>query len=117
MATIKEKFVTIHWIPSHVAIKCNEDADKAAKLATCSPKERPSSQEVMYSDLKKHLNSICKKQTRQTLLDMYTSKYQTHKSDIGWQIFPSTLNRTTQALISRVRIGHTALTHSHLLTN
>ncbi|GBO29232.1 putative RNA-directed DNA polymerase from transposon X-element [Araneus ventricosus] len=97
------------WIPSHVGINGNESADAAAKSATIYF-ERP----LPYSDVKKwfshHIKSLW-----QELWDQQTrNKLRTIHPLIGmWPIVPM---RTFDVKLTRLRIGHSRLTHKHLLS-
>nr|CAH7768545.1 unnamed protein product [Callosobruchus chinensis] len=73
------------WIPSHIGIRENERADQAAREAS---------------------NSVDKDD------DIPTPQI---KPTILKQIYPKGLSRREQVLLCRLRIGHTNVTHAHLL--
>ncbi|GFY09417.1 RNase H domain-containing protein [Trichonephila clavipes] len=97
------------WLPSHVGIIGNEQADSAAKSATT---HLPLA--VPLSDMKRvimhHIFNIWQESWSQQL----DNKLHSVKPVIGaWPVMP--LRRRTDVKLTRLRIGHTRFTHSHLL--
>lgn len=84
--------ITLLWIPSHVGISGNEIVDRAARIA--ASEIIPDIDTVKSSDLKIH---ITKQITNKYVYRMLT------------------LTREETVKIHRLRIGHTSLTHEHLL--
>ncbi|GFU46479.1 probable RNA-directed DNA polymerase from transposon X-element [Trichonephila clavipes] len=96
------------WLPSHVGIIGNEQADSAAKSATT---HLPLA--VPLSDMKRvimhHIFNIWQESWSQQL----DNKLHSVKPVIGaWPVMPM---RRTDVKLTRLRIGHTRLTHRHLL--
>ncbi|GFU36741.1 putative RNA-directed DNA polymerase from transposon X-element [Trichonephila clavipes] len=96
------------WLPSHVGIIGNEQADSAAKSATT---HLPLA--VPLSDMKRvimhHIFNIWQESWSQQL----DNKLHSVKPVIGaWPVMPL---RRTYVKLTRLRIGHTRFTHRHLL--
>ncbi|GFW95678.1 RNase H domain-containing protein [Trichonephila clavipes] len=96
------------WLPSHVGIIGNEQADSAAKSATT---HLPLA--VPLSDMKRvimhHIFNIWQESWSQQL----DNKLHSVKPVIGaWPVMPM---RRTDVKLTRLRIGHTRFTHRHLL--
>ncbi|GBN59803.1 putative RNA-directed DNA polymerase from transposon X-element [Araneus ventricosus] len=96
------------WVPSHVGILGNEQADRAAKSAVV-----PISIGIPVGDLKKHVEMFLHTKWQEQW-DLETdNKLHTLKPLV--QPWPSLANRKADTLITRLRIGHTRFTHLHLL--
>ncbi|GBM75815.1 hypothetical protein AVEN_105733-1 [Araneus ventricosus] len=96
------------WVPSHVGILGNEQADRAAKSAVV-----PISISIPVGDLKKHIEMFLHTKWQERWNLETANKLHTLKPLV--QPWPSLANRKADTLITRLRIGHTQFTHLHLL--
>ena len=104
--------VTLVWIPGHVGIRGNEEADKAAKAALALPTIHKSL--IPASDLFPLIRSYC--------LNLWQQEWSTidnHCSSVHTNL-PSTFDanipcRRDEKIYTRLRLGHSRLTHSYLI--
>ncbi|GFX38947.1 putative RNA-directed DNA polymerase from transposon X-element [Trichonephila clavipes] len=96
------------WLPSHVGIIGNEQADSTARSATT---HLPLA--VPLSDMKRVIMHHIFKLWQESWSHQLDNKLHSVKSVIGaWPVMPM---RRTDVKLTRLRIGHTRLTHRHLL--
>ncbi|GFX83937.1 putative RNA-directed DNA polymerase from transposon X-element [Trichonephila clavipes] len=96
------------WLPSHVGIIGNEQADSAAKSATTHLLLA-----VPLSDMKRVIMHHIFKLWQESWSQQLDNKLHSVKPVIGaWPVMPM---RRTDVKLTRLRIGHTRLTHRHLL--
>lgn len=103
------------WAPGHVGLAKGDIVDKAAKRATKLPKInctlRPPA-----SDFKNEIKSSIQSNWSQTWKNLTNNKLlHIKKSPIPWTSSKRPTRRQ-EIVITRLRIGHTKLTHSHLLS-
>ena len=102
--------IKLVWIPGHVGISGNEKADRAAKSAITLPIidfELPS------TDYKPLAVSFIRSKWQSSWDIANNNKLHLVKPTIGKSVFP-VLPREDEVAISRIRLGHTRLTHSYL---
>ena len=110
--TLRGKSIVLCWIPSHVGIKGNDKADTVAKAAINS---NVSSNKICTKDILPQISKLCLDKWQQNW-NSCTNKLNSIKPAIG-ETARSRLNRRDSVIINRLRIGHTRLTHSYLLTS
>ena len=102
------------WLPSHVGISGNEEADKAAKDALSL---EVLSFKVPFSDFKPLINNFIKNVWQQSWSDPanQNNKLFTIKPGLGEWLPGLRTNRREEIILARLRIGHSYITHSYLL--
>lgn len=109
------KNITLMYVPSHIGILGNEEADMQAKLAITSNDAVAIDEHYLPSDFKNYIRLL--------FLDALEQKWResnTHLSTIQPSIFtsmPIPKGRKNQMVIQRLRLGHSRLTHGYLITN
>ena len=107
------KTVSFCWVPSHVGIHRNEMADEAAKQS-CSTELEPN-QALPHYDYYPVFHRKISKQWKEEWNALQGNKLRIIKSDISvWQTSRRII-RKQETILTRLRIGHTRLTHIHLL--
>ena len=114
---ISSRRKTVHfcWVPAHVGVSGNEAADEEAKAATRDP-------EVLFhyvplSDMKYVFRTYVQNVWQQRWSSLPDNrKYKKIRRSVGH--WPSSFhrNRRVEVVLSRLRIGHTRLTHCFLFT-
>ena len=105
------KTIVVCWIPSHVGIRGNERADKAAKLAlssTISAVKCPPTD--LYQDLANH----CQRLWQVEWDGCASNKLHSVKPTLGY-LDLSHLSRRDAVILRRLRIGHARFSHSYIL--
>ena len=108
----KNNSIVLTWVPSHIGIQRNERTDKAAKKGL---QTHISNIKIPYIDLKPLINKFILKKWQKSWNNQTQNKLHHIQDTIGEWPAGYRRNRKEEVIISRLRIGHTYITHSHLL--
>ena len=110
--TSTNKDLVFCWIPSHVGIRGNDRADQAAKEAL---KLEPSHVKIPYTDLKPTIKKYITDKWQEQWKTCQNNKLHSIQKQIGKKINTHNMPRKEEVVMTRLRIGHSYITHSHLL--
>lgn len=105
-------YVVFIWLPSHVGIQGNTDADTAAKAALSLP---VSGRKVPHTDFKPLIQSYALNKWQQMWDLEVHNKLHSIKAQLGNTVVGGGLSRREERIWHRLRIGHSHYTHSYLL--
>ena len=111
------KFVDLCWVPSHINIYGNEQADKLAKAGS-NLDSPPYFNKVHFKDDYRHIKSKVKEKwsSKWYNISPELNKLRAIKSTIKpWSTSSNTKSRKAEVVLCRLRIGHTRLTHGYLM--
>ncbi|XP_026829936.1 uncharacterized protein LOC113563074 [Ooceraea biroi] len=107
----QNEIIIFIWIPSHIGIKGNEQADKAAKKALSLQQQ---DHLISHNDLIRSLKNNITNTWNQQWLNLPTTKLHTARNNI-YEKTPLLPHRIDQVILTRLRIGHTRVTHSYII--
>lgn len=111
----RHKSVKLCWIPSHVGIRGNELADKAANEAA-NVDDHNSHMPIPHRDYYAHIKLAVQDHWREQWISVDTdNKLRNIKDDIAPWPSACQTKRPNEILLTRLRIGHTRLTHGYLM--
>ena len=106
------KSILFCWIPSHMGIRGNEDADRAAKKSLALPQ---SNIKLPYTDFNPCINKYIFSKWQLSWNNAVFNKLHDIEPTLGdWHQGNRSVRRE-EVVLSRCRIGHSHLTHSYLL--
>ena len=106
------KEIIMCWIPGHIEESRNERADSVDKSALDLS---PDNISIPYTDLKPQINKFFLTKWQQRWNNNINNKLFQIKPTLGEWRPAFRKSRKEQVIISRLRIGHTSLTHSFIL--
>ena len=105
--------IHICWIPSHVGIKGNEMADNAAKEGIRSVITQS---KIPQESFFPHISKLCMEEWQDSWDSTPTNKLFSIKPVLGKNNPHTSLCRRDETVLTRLRIGHSRMTHSYLLS-
>ena len=106
------KHVSLCWIPSYVGIKGNEMADNAAKEGIRSVVTQS---KIPPESFVPHISKLCMEEWQDSWDSTLTNKLFSIKPVLGKNKPHTSLCHRDETVITRLRIGHSRMTHSYLL--
>ena len=108
------KSVLFCWTPAHVGIKGNESADREAKAVVQTDNPIPSFC-LPHRDYYSHFSSILRDRWQDSWYNVAGNKLRSIKSSVSVWNTSCRRDRHLEVVLARLRIGHTKLTHQHLM--
>ena len=109
---ITNKDIIFCWVPSHVGIRSNENADSAAKSALDLPRAKVG---VPYTDFKYLISQYIFSTWQDDWNGAVVNKLHSVKPVLGYWQSSYRRCRKDEVILCRARIGHAHLTHSYIL--
>ena len=107
-----KKKIVLCWVPAHVGITGNELADQRAKAAAELPWD--ASFPLPHTDMKPSIRERLRNKWRQSWRQLKNNKLREIHEDLGgWM--SNHPNRQIDVVFTRLKIGHTRLTHGFLM--
>ena len=105
--------IQLIWVPSHISISGNEAADAAAKLACKSAIiSEPIFEKI---DIKKHIFNIQNSLHHKNKEHLHSLHYNSINPKYTPAIYPCDIEKFKIKIFSRLRLGHSAATHSFII--
>ena len=112
--SVKKKSVQFCWVPSHVGIPGNERVDALARSATVS--RTASTYPLPASDYFTAFSDLIYHRWQLSWSTIRTNKLSSVKPMVTPWSDPYHRRRRWETALARLRIGHTRLTHGHLMS-
>ena len=110
------KSVKLYWVPCHVGVTMNETADNKAKIAITE--RRVSVRSLPYSDYFPSVDKAIRCDWQDNWNnEAPTNKPRQIKDTVGKWGTSFNKNRRWEVVLSRLRLGHTRVTHGFLMEN
>lgn len=111
--TKNNNILALAWVPAHQGIPGNEKADSAAKRAITEGIDGTQEPNTI-EDQKRFINNYIWNKWN-NIWKNSSSLLHSVRHNV-WEQQPANNNRKTQCILTRLRIGHSNLTHSHLMS-
>ena len=108
----KSKEIILCWLPSHIGISGNESADRKAKE---SLSQIPSDFKIPFNNFKPFISKYILSKWQTSWNGAVFNKLHAIEPNISKKSYIPRLSRKEDVVLTRLRIGHTRLTHSYLL--
>ena len=110
------KHVSLCWVPSHVGIPGNEKADEKAKEAVNNDNTPIINRRLPHSDYQRTINTTINSAWKDQWTQINNNKLRQIKVDTQpWASSNQPRRKDVAMILTRLRIGHTHLTHHHLM--
>ncbi|KAL9873507.1 uncharacterized protein ACN427_013861 isoform 1-T4 [Glossina fuscipes fuscipes] len=111
--TTPEGKIKMLWVPSHIGLLGNEQADRAAKDAASAPLIM---NEVMEKfDLQRYIGRKVKEKIAEENLKYHHQHYSSINPQLTPPLYPTDVEKMKIQTFSRIRLGHTIATHQWIL--
>ena len=114
LLSARGKTISFCWVPSHVEVAGNEEADRAARGAVRGVVH---DQVLPHKDFFPHFRRKLFDQWRTSWTSLGNNKLRTIKEDVSVWSTSCRRERLKEVLLARIRIGLTKYTHNYLLNN
>ena len=105
------KHVELCWIPSHIGITGNQNADAAAKVALY---QQITFSKLPATDFYPSISQYCSSEWQVSWDSCTSNNRHAIIPVVGSNVMKKRLNRRDSSVLNRVQLGYTRLTHSHL---
>jgi ribonuclease HI len=106
------KNIVFAWCPSHVGIKGNEIVDKLAKQAL---NHAVSERKIPHTDLRPRINNLVFSKWKESWNEEINNKLFAINPLLQLYPYRNRYSRREEIVLTRLRIGHSYLTHAYLL--
>ena len=107
--------IVFAWVPSHIGIHGNTVVDAIAKRTLQEPLPRGVRHSVPSSDFKEKTSKYVLKLWQSDWSQENENKLHKIRPSVSAPLYSGGRDRKEQTVLTRLRLGHTYVTHSHLL--